>query len=843
MQSSSANDRCTIMEGFPFERGSTCPRFNSMEEDLYLHQGVHPNHVTGNHLTQGKLPAQQRIPHVDKQFYPITNPIANHQIGVSQSHNGATSLNMMNGLDPHRATYGGSMIDYNNALQTQNYYYEGNHMGPLAYPIHSSSISSHGHPYSRLQEYNRYSTNGSYPFHFQSSDGSATFSNPLQQFRGLPYAHHRDFPIFTSSKCACCTDHFQTHLPPHFVQTVDHYPFAEVASHYTASGYQHLQTHPHLHDHMFDGKFRPFSSHSSLRSFRSRRRTTDSVCQAHAAALARKENCPPLPGRGAPPYVLCQQCGKVLHIPARFHFDGAVLKLRCGACRSISKFCNIVHPCYQELFRGAKATVCLKGANNSNYLNRNNSLLRVANVGKWEPDFIAQEPMAEKHNEDLKAGCVGGVQHEREVKKNIMENWSPNEVQHCSPMPKRFLEGVKENGQGEQSYFVLDTLQESHYDSSHFSASKSCLTKDTANPVSHDEESCNTSELISQCSMHVEGAETKVSVDALDLLSEQGENSLRLTSEELEGLMLECIRGSSYTDMKQEIEAGGGLQNSGFRQDNHDVPLSSDNNNGKGSSLATEEHFSHLELNEEVGFEDNAKQTLADCNSMEEIHGQKSQGTKKCDKTLSLIERTSSAPDPVSTFYEHLTYDSASELRKAVSNTGEGGKTLNVPPTQIVCKGIKFLPSFLRKSLSLGSTGHTRNRYMSVVVNGVVIPRDAVRSAEKQAGTISPGVYWYDYEAGFWGVMGGPCLGIIPPCIKEFNSSLSRDCAGGNTGILINGRELHKKDLDLLASRGLPKTPGKAYLVDINGLVVEESSGKVFERLGRLAPTYVSNVF
>ncbi|KAL8159909.1 hypothetical protein V2J09_001446 [Rumex salicifolius] len=50
------------------------------------------------------------------------------------------------------------------------------------------------------------------------------------------------------------------------------------------------------------------------------------------------------------------------------------------------------------------------------------------------------------------------------------------------------------------------------------------------------------------------------------------------------------------------------------------------------------------------------------------------------------------------------------------------------------------------------------------------------------------------------------------------------DCAGGNTGICVNGRELHEKDLELLASRGLPRTTNKSY-------------GDVVARLGKLAPT------
>ncbi|URE45396.1 hypothetical protein MUK42_21516 [Musa troglodytarum] len=95
----------------------------------------------------------------------------------------------------------------------------------------------------------------------------------------------------------------------------------------------------------------------------------------------------------------------------------------------------------------------------------------------------------------------------------------------------------------------------------------------------------------------------------------------------------------------------------------------------------------------------------------------------------------------------------------------------------------------------------------------------------------------YDYRAGFWGVMGHPCLGIIPPFIEEFNYPMPKNCAGGNTGVLVNGRELHQKDLDLLIGRGLPATRDCSYIIEISGKVWDESSGEEIESLGKLAPT------
>ena len=53
----------------------------------------------------------------------------------------------------------------------------------------------------------------------------------------------------------------------------------------------------------------------------------------------------------------------------------------------------------------------------------------------------------------------------------------------------------------------------------------------------------------------------------------------------------------------------------------------------------------------------------------------------------------------------------------------------------------------------------------------------------------------------------------------------------------MNGRELHRKDLERLSRRGLPTTPNAAYRVEINGNVFDEGSGDYLMSLGKLAPS------
>ncbi|KAK2664244.1 hypothetical protein Ddye_002818 [Dipteronia dyeriana] len=125
----------------------------------------------------------------------------------------------------------------------------------------------------------------------------------------------------------------------------------------------------------------------------------------------------------------------------------------------------------------------------------------------------------------------------------------------------------------------------------------------------------------------------------------------------------------------------------------------------------------------------------------------------------------------------------------------------------------------------------------NVSVNGQPVPDHLVKKAEKLAGPIHPGNYWYDFRAGFWGVMGQPCCGIISPFIEEFNYSMPENCAAGSTGVFVNGRELHQTDFDLLVSKGLPNLRNKNYIVEISGRVVDEDTGEELDSLGKLAPT------
>ncbi|KAL6848746.1 hypothetical protein ACP4OV_021329 [Aristida adscensionis] len=167
---------------------------------------------------------------------------------------------------------------------------------------------------------------------------------------------------------------------------------------------------------------------------------------------------------------------------------------------------------------------------------------------------------------------------------------------------------------------------------------------------------------------------------------------------------------------------------------------------------------------------------------------------------------------------------SEAEVDEIQSSTGKNGDSSFF--AGFLKKGFKDLPLFNQ------SVDNAK-----VSINGHPISERALRKAEKKAGPVGPGSYWYDHRAGFWGVFGRECSGIIPPFIKEFNYPMPNNCAGGNTGVFVNGRELHQKDFDLLVGRGLPRISGKSYSVEISGNVIDDTTGQKLRGLGRLAPT------
>jgi len=81
---------------------------------------------------------------------------------------------------------------------------------------------------------------------------------------------------------------------------------------------------------------------------------------------------------------------------------------------------------------------------------------------------------------------------------------------------------------------------------------------------------------------------------------------------------------------------------------------------------------------------------------------------------------------------------------------------------------------------------------------------------------LPPGRYWYDQVSGLWGVEGGPTVGQIVPDLP-LGGALQVDASSGNTGVFINGREIHMQELlDLQALFG--EVPLGRYWLGADGV-------------------------
>jgi hypothetical protein len=76
-----------------------------------------------------------------------------------------------------------------------------------------------------------------------------------------------------------------------------------------------------------------------------------------------------------------------------------------------------------------------------------------------------------------------------------------------------------------------------------------------------------------------------------------------------------------------------------------------------------------------------------------------------------------------------------------------------------------------------------------IIINNSVLSREQIQEIKNRYG-IEPkaGNYWYDSASGLYGVTGYPSYGFMYP--GHNFGTLSRNASAGNTGVIINGREL-----------------------------------------------------
>lgn len=118
--------------------------------------------------------------------------------------------------------------------------------------------------------------------------------------------------------------------------------------------------------------------------------------------------------------------------------------------------------------------------------------------------------------------------------------------------------------------------------------------------------------------------------------------------------------------------------------------------------------------------------------------------------------------------------------------------------------------------LSFALAGPAVSQSRNVTINEVRLSDVQLQALEQHSRVRIPdGAYWYDRMSGAWGFTGGPTMGFTLAGL-DVGGPLQADASHGNTGVFINGRQLHVVDVLALQNLLGAVYPGR-YWVDAQG--------------------------
>ncbi|XP_021300310.1 extra-large guanine nucleotide-binding protein 1-like [Herrania umbratica] len=125
-----------------------------------------------------------------------------------------------------------------------------------------------------------------------------------------------------------------------------------------------------------------------------------------------------------------------------------------------------------------------------------------------------------------------------------------------------------------------------------------------------------------------------------------------------------------------------------------------------------------------------------------------------------------------------------------------------------------------------------------VVVNGEPLSQDELHSlqiCQNPPRKVKPGFYWYDKLSGLWGKEGhGPCQIITAQL--NVGGHLKANASNGNAKIVINNREITKKELWMLQLAGVHCEGKPSFWLSADGSYQEEGQknvkGPIWDKMG-----------
>ncbi|XWS67506.1 hypothetical protein CRYUN_Cryun04dG0012400 [Craigia yunnanensis] len=125
-----------------------------------------------------------------------------------------------------------------------------------------------------------------------------------------------------------------------------------------------------------------------------------------------------------------------------------------------------------------------------------------------------------------------------------------------------------------------------------------------------------------------------------------------------------------------------------------------------------------------------------------------------------------------------------------------------------------------------------------VVVNGEPLSQDelnVLQTCQNPPDKLKPGFYWYDKLSGFWGKEGhGPCQIITAQL--NVGGHIKANASNGNAKILINNREITKKELWMLQLAGVHCEGKPSFWLSADGSYQEEGQknvkGPIWKKMG-----------